>query len=202
MYEKERTVGAALAQSVPKGNIIRFDALECRLYGKFGDSCFGPWDAVSGAGLNSHRKLQGTKLSAWLPTTSKDSKLGIRGGVIPPGWWIALPEILGKGQASSFLNSGAAPTDASIKLVPVKLDDSDSAMFKECARGGFYIHGASRDPSKKGSGSDGCILLEPDKRKWLASLILRGNGAWLYVHLNAAAINKMIEFQSSHANIA
>lgn len=199
-YAREKEVGEEFAKTVSRENVIRFDALECRLYGKLGQIKFGPWSAVSGAGLNSSEKLQGTKLSAWLPTTGKGK--GKRGGLIPPGWWIALPEILHAGQPSSFIGKGGAPTSSSIKLVPFKLENAEPKLFGESARGGFYIHGASKNPSKIGSGSDGCILLSPEERKWLGMKILECKGAWLYVGLNSAKLNEMIDLQLSNSNTA
>jgi hypothetical protein len=98
---------------------------------------------------------------------------GQRGGVIPPGWWIALPEVINARQRSVHVGKGKAPTDYSIKLVPFRLQGMDPNIFGECARGGFYIHGASRDTSSIGSGSDGCILFSPHERKWLAMKIPR-----------------------------
>lgn len=202
-YARERDVGEAFAKSLSKDNVIRFDALECRLHGKFKAVNFGPWAAVSGAGLNSYKKLQGTKLSDWLSSKKTTGKLkGQRGGVLPPGWWVALPEILSAGQTSSYVGKGKAPTDFSIKLVPFRLETPDPSLFGECNRGGFYIHGASKNDSKIGAGSDGCILLAPDERKWLASKVMQSNGSWLYVYINGQKINDMIDLQLSGASLA
>lgn len=202
-YTREKEIGIAFANAISRENVMRFDALECRLFGKIEKTHFGPWDAVSGAGLNTSKALQGTKLSAWLPskvTTGKEKTQ--RGGVIPAGWWIALPEILRRGQTSSYIGKGAAPTDWAIKLVPFQLSNPNPEIFGLCARGGFYIHGASKDESKIGSGSDGCILLPLEQRKSLSLQISKGKGAWLFVFLNAAKINEMIELQSMNSNIA
>lgn len=202
-YAKEIEVGQTFARKVSRENVIRFDALECQLYGRVGGVKFGPWSAVSGAGLNTHRKLQGTKLAAWLPSKRTTGKAPAeRGGVIPPGWWIALPEVLSAGQTSMHIGKGGAPTDASIKLVPVELACQDPNTIGNCIRGGFYIHGASKDSTKLGAGSDGCILLAPQERKWLATKVLDAGGAWLYVFVNGVKIDRMIELQIARSNMA
>jgi len=202
-YPGEMKVGSSFGKSVNRANVILFDALECRLSGKFGSVEFGPWSAVSGAGLNLDKKLHGTKLAAWLPskvTTGK--KQSERGGVIPAGWWIVLPEILSKGQTSRHLGKGHAPTDTSLKLVPFALSSDNPGLSGQCNRGGFYIHGASRDSKKLGAGSDGCILLGLFERKWLAEKVLAGGGAWLYVYINGVKINQMIERQIANHDLA
>jgi hypothetical protein len=202
-YVREKEVGEAFARTVSRENVIQFDALECRMYGTLGHVKFGPWPAASGAGINSPEKLEGTRLSAWLPSKKKTGSLeGQRGGVIPPGWWIALPEVINARQTSVHVGKGKAPTDYSIKLVPFRLQGMDPNIFGECARGGFYIHGASRDASRIGSGSDGCILLSPHERKWLAMKILECKGAWVHVFLNTRKINEMIDLQLSISNFS
>ena len=189
-YPGEIKIGASFGKTVNRANVIWFDALDCHLSGKFGNIDFGPWNAVSGAGLNSHKKLQGTKLAAWLPNKSTTGKnQSERGGVIPAGWWIVLPEILSKSQTSSYLGKGHAPTDCSLKLVPFALTLDNPGLSGQCNRGGFYIHGASKDSKKIGAGSDGCILLGLFERKWLAERVLAGGGAWLYAYINGVKIN-------------
>jgi hypothetical protein len=82
-YSREREVGQTFAKTISSDNVVQFDALECRLHGKFGTIRFGPWSAVSGAGLNSAAKLEGTRVSAWMPIKKTTGKLsGQRGGVM------------------------------------------------------------------------------------------------------------------------
>lgn len=202
-YPREKDVALEFAKRVGKEDVIRFGALECRLHGALGGVKFGPWHAVSGAGMNSYTEMKGVKLSEWMPTRKSTGKgKGQRGGVIPPGWWIALPEVLSAGATSCYVGKGAAPTNAAVKLVPFRLDNPEPGIFGECGRGGFYIHGASKHPSRVGSGSDGCILLGPLERKWLASKVRERGGAWLQVVLNTTKINELIEAQLALAHFA
>ncbi|MET0856386.1 MAG: hypothetical protein ABWY27_06525 [Telluria sp.] len=202
-YKRETEVGRTFTGKLSKDNLIGFDALECQMHAWFGPVKYGPWPAVSGAGLNSKAKLHGTSLANWLPTKKKTGDLpGQRGGVIPPGWWIVLPEVLSARQCSTYIGKGGAPTDFSLKLVPYKLDEADGSIFGSCARGGFYIHGHSRNPDKAGAGSDGCILVPRDERKRLAAAVLEAGGAWLYVFLNRRKIDDMVQRQIATANVA
>jgi hypothetical protein len=202
-YVSETEVGRAFAARLSKANLVFFDALDCRLGARFGAARLGPWTAVSGAGLNSKDKLNGTRLANWLPSKKKTgAAAGQRGGVIPPGWWIVLPEVLSRHQCPSLLGKGGAPTDFSLKLVPYALDQPEPGIFGACARGGFFIHGASAHPERVGSGSDGCILLARDDRKRLAAAVVAAGGAWLYVFLNRKKLDDMLQRQADHDNVA
>lgn len=198
-WQVERNVACAAARRVDVGNVVRFDALECRLSGHVRGVSIGPYAAVSGAGLNSPSDFASTSFAKWTPTKGKTGDLtGQRGGVIPPGLWIILPEILRKGERSPSMveggeTEGGAPTDFSLKLVPYELRQ-DSLGHAE-PRSGFYIHGASKDPSKRGAGSDGCILMNKLDREYLAAKVVAAGGAWLVVDVNRQRLEEIRQFQ-------
>lgn len=197
----EHRAALAIAEKVPRENVVVFDVLESHLHGRIGRQPFGPWAVWSGAGQNPGKSVAVT-LGKWLPSQKKSGSAdGERGGIIPPGWWIILPEDLKQGHRSRYLpgqKSGGAPTEHSLKLVPYSLDagwDSQTAQ----ARDGFYIHGASRTPAKVGSGSDGCILMDRGPRAWLASAVAATGGAWLAVRVDRAKFDRIIEWNRKHA---
>ena len=205
-WQIERNVANEIAPRLGTNNIVQFDALECRVFGQFGGVAFGPYDAVSGAGLNSPSDLKGASFSIWTPAKGKTGNLaGQRGGVIPPGLWIILPEVLSKGAQSRCMKAGGAtgggaPTNGSLKLVPYSLEQEHLGEAEP--RQGFYIHGASLDPSKAGTGSDGCILMNKLDRHWLATQVMAARGAWLIVTLNRKRLNEMRQFQNRTRNYA
>lgn len=202
-YAQESRAAASIAGTVNRANVIHYNALTNRLFGRIGGSSFGPWSAVSGAGMNSARDQPHVTLANWLPGKKKTgTAAGSRGGVIPPGWWIALPEVLARGHRSRYAGGLGAPTDHSIKLVPFLLRQVGAGVLGECERGGFYIHGASKSPLKTGSGSDGCILLGPAERTRLAMQVFRAKGAWLHVSIDAQRLNQIFEFQEAASRTA
>lgn len=188
---REVGVAASAAGSIPRQNILRFSIARQVLSGNVGGKEFGPIRCNSGGGqtgfeasvsvasLNPRRQTFG----------SKTTKFRERGGALPPGWWIVIPEGLQKGERSSLLSTGAAPTANSLKIVPYQLEKG----YGDAPRFGFYIHGTG------GDGSEGCLLLDPAHRAVLVRMVCKAGGAWLQSYLSSIELEQELQ-RSQHAD--
>lgn len=156
--------------SVSRSNVLRYSIAMQVIFGTLNGKTIGPMRCNSGGGQVGWEKS--VSLANIDPSKKKTSRM--RGGALPPGWWIALPEILRKSQRHSGLSWGSAPTDNSIRLVPYKL----AKGFEATQRDSFYIHGTG------GKGSDGCLIMGPGPRNGLVHAIANAQGAWLHCYLS------------------
>lgn len=181
-----------MAPAIPRANVLRYSVVRQVLWGSVAGQSYGPVAGVSGAGQDGvHRRA--VSLSEWTPSRKAQSRAKDgRGGAIVPGWWIVLPEELGKGEGSSWLPWGAAPTAHSLRVVPYALD----ASYAQGQRHSFYLHGTG------GAGSDGCILLPPTHRQVLVNRVLEGGGAWLHAFVSGIELNDAVDHSIAVRSIA
>jgi hypothetical protein len=179
LHKLEQKSAQKLAKDIPRKNVLRFSLVRQVLWGEIDGKAFGPVRAYSGAGQKGLHP-EDVKYKNWNPAKSKTSdQAGHRGGALVPGWWIVIPERLAKGHQSNFVRWGAAPTSASLRIVPYQLDSKYAAGH----RGSFYIHGNG------GKGSDGCLLIDPVHREALVDLVCNGHGAWLGAYISGTELS-------------
>jgi hypothetical protein len=121
--------------------------------------------AVSGGGRGSRLNPEGDQLiRSWSPGTKENQKNGIRGGIIPPGFYTCrhVPNHPKFGECI-FLEQ----TITSLFVG----DPGSPAGLRLHGRDGFYIHGAGP------KGSDGCIVISnKEDRSSLNRAIQHHNG--------------------------
>jgi hypothetical protein len=109
--------------------------------------------AVSGGGRGSKLKPEGDeRLRSWTFWTKENQAKGIRGGIIPPGFYICrhVPH------HTTFHECIFLEQTLTSIVVP---DPGSSLGIRMHDRDGFYIH--SRGPK----GSDGCIVLSSEAER-------------------------------------
>lgn len=187
----EATASHSVAASIPRENVLRYSIVRQILSGRVGGTEIGPFRAPSGAGQDGVHDVS-LKYKDWNPNKKKTGVgVGQRGGAIMPGWWIVLPEKLNRGQQSSHVKFGAAPTSNSLRVVPYILDASAPGE-----RNSFYIHGTG------GHGSDGCILLAPSHRASLVDAICKTGGAWLHAFVSGIELKDALDRSHNLNNTA
>jgi hypothetical protein len=138
-----------------------------RLVGSLGNQSFNI-HAVSGGGRGATIGVPDRSLASYSPHRRKAH--GIRGGVIPPGWWrVERP--------SEYRGKMMRP---SARLIPMSMQWVD--YNRDYDREPFLIHG--RGPQ----GSDGCLVIESDAVCWMRSKIGEGHGSMLPILIKTILI--------------
>jgi len=126
--------------------MLTYDIQSELLQGEVGNQKFH-LQAVAGGGRGSKRKPEGDELiRSWSFWTKENEAGGVRGGIIPPGFYICryVPH------HSTFHECIYLEQTITSVLAP---DAGASIGVRLHNRGGFYIH--ARGPK----GSDGCIVI-------------------------------------------
>jgi len=145
------------------------------LHGVVGNKVFN-LHAVSGGGRGSKRKPEGDELlRSWSFWTKEDEAKGIRGGIIPTGFYICHyvqhhPKFHECIYLEQTITSLLAPDPGS--PIGVRLHNRGGPM----GHGAFYIHASGP------KGSDGCIVIPSEvERQGLNHAIRSHNGTPLRV---------------------
>ena len=119
--EIESSAAKGISALIPRQNVMRYSIVRQVLWGKIKGVECGPYHAPSGGGQDGI-KQNSLRYKDWNPGKKKTGMaVGHRGGAIMPGWWIMVPEDLAKGEQSSFVGFGKAPTSASLRIIPYEL---------------------------------------------------------------------------------
>lgn len=132
--------------------MLTYDIQSEVLYGDVGNQRFH-LHAVSGGGRGSTLKPEGDELlRSWSFRTKEDRKKGVRGGIIPPGFYIChYLKSYGSFHECIYLEQ-----TVSSLLAP---DPTSSIGVAFVDRGGKLGHGAFLIHAHGPKGSDGCIVI-------------------------------------------